>query len=589
MDHNIKELDSELREKVSKRNFYHKAEAQIRPDVCYTSEEQPSEETIDYSDSNQKEEIDAASDQDISGSCTSDQSTDNSLSYSQVYSEIYEESIVRQQRADKLCRAYHLNKSPIHKTREGHSSDYPEDWAYRTDGESQPSIDRSLSSEAWSDVAQHPEESGTDELSYDSIKTKLSAFLESLDKPDSEEQQTDSEEENSSVEAEDSDDQSFGELDYDALIQEQLRIINEYKTKDAIDSVRSSYRRSITSDVAEFDSEQSGENEAQSCCSSNGELSPKLSPRELVSSSSCSPRSLQEFHSYRSAEQKQISQAECSDREMADDTGYPTCSESSTRSTISRSSLPTDYLCRGTRHHHQRRQRRCGSVPKTYQDRGNSPISIKTARCSSLSEKVNSKSEGSKDCFITRSIASIGLQYPSDVEQKVPKKPRSPLGLRFYNADEALMELPDCNAYAIMDENSDYLDLSVVAKEDQISAKLLAAALTTKSRNKSTRRRTTPTEDTCHQSILNCMSSVIFKRRSEPERDHRKKDRLYWIAERILSASLQRCQDIPMEYVMARAHDDDRLRVDISSREIRTLEFHKKFQQQVQALEQIFQ
>ncbi|XP_034660966.1 uncharacterized protein LOC117896632 [Drosophila subobscura] len=562
IDHNIKESDIECKEKVSKRNFYHKAEAEVRPDICYTSEEQPSEETNDYSDSNPKEEIRSESDPDTT-SCTSEKSTDASLSYSQVYSEIYKESKRRQERADRLCRVFNLNKS-----RWGYSSGYPEEWAHRTEEDSEPYTDRSWGSETWSDVAHYPRATNV------SIKPNVRGFLETFHSPECKDQQREQIEEtatNSSVDSADTPE--------DSNDQKPLRIIREYENKDPLDGVRSSFRRSIDSDLSvELDSEQIGECKVQT---------PERSPRELVSSSSCSPRSLEDFHAGPSQVHYEV-RSQKDQKEMTDDTSYPACSESSTRSTISRSSLPRDNLCCGTRHHrhrHRRRRRRVKCVPKKYQDRGNSPINIKMARCSSISEKVDNKNEGSQDCLITRSMASIGTQYQSDCEVNAPKTARSPLGLRIYNADEALMELPDIKGYVVMDENSCFLDLSASANEDQIRAKLLAAALTTRSGNKCRRDRITPTDDTCHRSIQNCMPSVIFKRRSEPVKDIFNKDRLYWMAESILRASEQRYQDIPMKYPISRGYDADRLHVD---REIRCLEFNKKFQQQLQALEEIF-
>ncbi|XP_026850732.1 uncharacterized protein LOC6591803 [Drosophila persimilis] len=630
IDHNTNASDRELKEKASKRNFYHKAEAQIRPDICYSSE-QPSEQANDYSDSILKEEIDSSSDQDTTA-CPSDQSTDNSLSYSQVFSEIYEESITRQQRADKLCRAYNLSKSP-------HYAEYR---SYRTDEESEASTFRSLSSECFSDVAHNPEEAddqATDVLNYDSIKAKFVTSLETFYNPEHEEQQAGPEEEttatNSSVDSEcssvsgnisqDSDDQSSGELDYDALIQEQLRIISEYENKDALDSVRSSFRRSITSDVVEFDSGQSGESEAQSHCSSNGELSPRLSPRQLASSSS-STRSLKELnagpsqlYSFRSlkdrceyssrgipiksqelrkinenispqrdqlTDQEEILEAESSDREMTD----RTYSDSSTSSTISLASVRRDYLCGSTGHHHyhhHRRQRRLESVPKAYRDRGSSPINIKTARFRPMSETVDSQNEKSTDSFSTKSIASIAIQYPSDDEQKDPKTSRSCLGVSLYNADEALVELADFNCPLVMGESSDYLDLSISDDEDHITSKLLAAALTSRSKSRSTSARSTPKDD--HESIMSCRPRVAFKRRSETEEGHCRKNRLYRIAEGILSASLQRYQHMTVEYEMASGDDDDDpLHFDISCK-IQTLEFNKKFQHQLHSLKEIFQ
>ncbi|EDW34364.1 GL22215 [Drosophila persimilis] len=531
IDHNTNASDRELKEKASKRNFYHKAEAQIRPDICYSSE-QPSEQANDYSDSILKEEIDSSSDQDTTA-CPSDQSTDNSLSYSQVFSEIYEESITRQQRADKLCRAYNLSKSP-------HYAEYR---SYRTDEESEASTFRSLSSECFSDVAHNPEEAddqATDVLNYDSIKAKFVTSLETFYNPEHEEQQAGPEEEttatNSSVDSEcssvsgnisqDSDDQSSGELDYDALIQEQLRIISEYENKDALDS-----RDQLT-------------------------------------------------------DQEEILEAESSDREMTD----RTYSDSSTSSTISLASVRRDYLCGSTGHHHyhhHRRQRRLESVPKAYRDRGSSPINIKTARFRPMSETVDSQNEKSTDSFSTKSIASIAIQYPSDDEQKDPKTSRSCLGVSLYNADEALVELADFNCPLVMGESSDYLDLSISDDEDHITSKLLAAALTSRSKSRSTSARSTPKDD--HESIMSCRPRVAFKRRSETEEGHCRKNRLYRIAEGILSASLQRYQHMTVEYEMASGDDDDDpLHFDISCK-IQTLEFNKKFQHQLHSLKEIFQ
>ncbi|BFF90022.1 uncharacterized protein DMAD_08629 [Drosophila madeirensis] len=562
IDHNIKESDIECKEKVSKRNFYHKAEAEVRPDICYTSEEQPSEETNDYSDSNPKEEIRSESDPETT-SCSSEKSTDTSLSYSQAYSEIYKESKRRQQRADRLCRVFNLNKY-----RGENSSGYPEEWAYRTEEDSEPYTDRSLSSETWSDVAHFPRATNV------SIKPNVRGFLETYETfPECEDQQREQIEETGTTSSADSSDTPKHSNE-----QEPLRILRECENKDPLDNVRSSFRRSIDSDTLELDTEQIGECVVQT---------PERSPRELVSSLSCSPRSLDDFHAGPSQVHYEVS-SQKDQKELTDDTSYPACSESSTRSTISRSSLPRDNLCRGTRHSRQRhlqRRRRLKSVPKKYQDRGNSPINIKMARCSRISEKVDNQNERSQDCLI-RSMASIGTQCNSDCEVNAPKTARSPLGLRIYNADEALMEFPDMKDYVVLDENSCFLDLSASANEDQIRAKLLAAALTTtRSGNKRRRDRINPIDDTCHRSMKNCMPSVIFKRRSEPVKDIFNKDRLYWMAESILRASEQRYQDIPMEYPISRGYDADRLHVD---REIRGLEFNKKFQRQLQTLEEIF-
>jgi len=94
---------------------------------------------------------------------------------------------------------------------------------------------------------------------------------------------------------------------------------------------------------------------------------------------------------------------------LTDERDYPVDRRSEIPSTaISQSRSQRDYLSgcstRHRHHHHYRRQR---SVPKTYQDRGNSPINIKTRR------KTHDIEIGT---FLGRSSASVGVQYPSEDE-----------------------------------------------------------------------------------------------------------------------------------------------------------------------------
>ncbi|XP_030373949.1 uncharacterized protein LOC115623644 [Scaptodrosophila lebanonensis] len=63
--------------------------------------------------------------------------------------------------------------------------------------------------------------------------------------------------------------------------------------------------------------------------------------------------------------------------------------------------------------------------------------------------------------------------------------PKNALGLNIINADEALLDIPeDFQGYAVMlDSDADMLDLSISDDEEQIKAKLTAAALTTGKKN----------------------------------------------------------------------------------------------------------
>ncbi|EDW54887.1 GM10671 [Drosophila sechellia] len=131
----------------------------------------------------------------------------------------------------------------------------------------------------------------------------------------------------------------------------------------------------------------------------------------------------------------------------------------------------------------------------------------------------------------------------SDASSSEVAKSKSFLSLKIYDADEALMEIPeDFEGPAIvLDDDADFLDITLTDDEEKIRAKLMAAALTTRkstssiSPNSSSLRNRPPTEPIS----LSYKPNVIFTRRSEVIEDNyapRPNDRVALLAEKFLQS-----------------------------------------------------
>lgn len=657
--YNSKEEVGGGKKKVSKTNFFPKVEARS----------QHSKETATFDEyvPDDMEYVSSEQDEGPTRSQPSHRSTDCSKSFSQIYSEIFEESIERQQKAERACRAYNIDRSKLHER----------------------SQSRGRESATYSSL-------GSD---YSSDLRKRSAEFDCQ-----------------SVE------------EFDSISQAQPKHIVGYQKKAFFNTIRSSFKRLPAS---KNDDEHSRVSLKRSECSGRkleskqSDLKQYYDDGEYYDESStnrypdpCESSTCTKSYAYSRPRKYQL---ESCNTEQIDGRDYLTdCRSVSGTGTSPRRSQRDYHPGSSTRHSHHY-YRRLESVPKTYQDRGNSPINIKTRRQTNESQTlhINEDRDGS---FRTSSV-SVGVQYPSDNEdsaeelhsnipplskldqaeiqslkptrksyckesvvlnftqlvrnvydedremtdtsenrnfsgdlkvsneQEIRKepspyvfdeghsnppglypeeeftdeysegianhlevgshdtksdytyeydpnencsedqtdveaveeltdgqrlnyeeeegllfnqlkdnktsddesklttdslenKPKNSLSLRIYNADEALMEIPEGfkGPAVILDDDADFLDITLTDDEEHIRAKLMAAALTTRTSNPSnsaasSRKSRRSTDST--SSILSYKPSVIFSRRSEVaenEAPPQQNDRISLLAEQVLRA-----------------------------------------------------
>ncbi|KAH8288782.1 hypothetical protein KR054_009556, partial [Drosophila jambulina] len=297
----------------------------------------------------------------------SQRSTDHSKSFSQIYSEIFEESIERQQKAERACRAYNINRSKLRGTRERSDSRRVES-----------GTNSSLESNFYNDLGK-----GSEKHSRQSIE----------------------------------------EFDYKVISERQRTRTVGYRKINPFNTIRSSFKRltPMTDDSDSFRgslkrSECSGRiieyDKFDKYSTKTHEPRSSLSVRE---SSVCIESSV--YSKPRKYQRKSSNTKETNGHDYLKDctsvsrTGNPTSVTSSSRT-------QRDYHPRSSTrrtHHHYRR---LGSVPKTYQDRGNSPINIKTRRQTIESQNLHTDmdTEEERDSSLRKSNVSVGVQYPSDDE-----------------------------------------------------------------------------------------------------------------------------------------------------------------------------
>ncbi|XP_043654054.1 uncharacterized protein LOC122620585 isoform X5 [Drosophila teissieri] len=136
-----------------------------------------------------------------------------------------------------------------------------------------------------------------------------------------------------------------------------------------------------------------------------------------------------------------------------------------------------------------------------------------------------------------------------DVSSSEVAKSKSFLSLKIYDADEALMEIPpDFEGPAIiLDDDADFLDITLTDDEEKIRAKLMAAALTTrKSTSSISPNSSLKTRPSIEPRSLSYEPSVIFTRRSEVLKDNyapRPNDRVALLAEKFLKSFSESATD----------------------------------------------
>ncbi|KAH8418454.1 hypothetical protein KR009_004358, partial [Drosophila setifemur] len=172
------------------------------------------------------------------------------------------------------------------------------------------------------------------------------------------------------------------------------------------------------------------------------------------------------------------------------------------------------------------------------------------------SDRINPPNEYIEDeqMVFKREEEDVALYYESNPPlEKSEAMSKSPLFLRIYDADEALMEIPEEfeGSAIVLDDNADFLDITLTDDEEKIKAKLMAAALTTRPTScSSSANSSAKSSRSCVPSIFSYRPSVIFTRRSEgfevsaPRTD----DRIALLAEQTLRVcSRQYTKWLPFE------------------------------------------
>ncbi|KAH8250421.1 hypothetical protein KR026_012614, partial [Drosophila bipectinata] len=673
----------------------------------------------------------------------SQRSTDGSMSFSQIYSEIYEESKKREKKAERACRNYHINKSKLHR-----NQDISESGSAAYEGDN-----GSLGSE------------------YSSYSARRSRDYES---------------------------RSMEDRDFESFVRDQQQSIVGYQDRESLRSERSSFKRLIASEWEESIPEDNeleidvGSSTTSSRRVSRHSRDSQRSTKESQGSRSSDKGRVSRGSSFRKSDHK-YSEKSSSGQQVSSERGKSSCytrsmktnsislppeetygteyedykSRRSATSASLRSECEEDYLpSSSTRHRHHHHYRRLQGEPKTYQDRGNSPINIKTSRHSiemqEPQEDFEYEGENSlgrslefHDSSMGKSSISVGVQYPSEDEGEAPyteggesyfseqpenleenptwytegmesnisekqekneekptwsrkekqesiiaeeslkddydenispcegasqiptnsvyseydqvmsmpnktedysyepeeslkydygenisayegasqdptnsayseydqmmiaeesvkselpqevvqPKPKSAFNLRIYNADEALMIMPENykGPAIILDDDAEFLDISLTDDEEQIRAKLMAAALTTKRTSSSSSPYSsspkTSSPYSIQPSIGSYRPSVIFSRRSEEDEEDpppRPKSRIALLAEQTLRHCSQnytnvmplKIRGVPNTLSLDEWNGTSRLKAD---RQILAEEFQKKFNRQLKIVAESFQ
>ncbi|XP_017081609.2 uncharacterized protein LOC108114935 [Drosophila eugracilis] len=282
-------------------------------------------------------------------------STDRSKSFSQIYSEIFEESKERQQKAERACRTYCINASKLHRSFEASGSRGPGSGNYESSLESECSSN-------WEREYREYESSSIEEPDFDGQRRHQKDFKSKPIKGPSNKTEP-----------------------------------RERFCCELNQGSRNSY--SYPSDNRYSEDTSKAKQKARSCVCA-------LESSVCSLCSACSRSRKYHSEGYRT--------------EVTDGSDYPgDCRSVIPTTATSQSRSQRDYLSSCStrhRHHHYCRQR---SEPKTYQDRGNSPINIKTRRKTHDYQGIPSETGSAKVRVrdsLSSSRASIGVQYPSEDE-----------------------------------------------------------------------------------------------------------------------------------------------------------------------------
>uniref|UniRef100_A0A6P4E240 Uncharacterized protein LOC108039505 n=1 Tax=Drosophila rhopaloa TaxID=1041015 RepID=A0A6P4E240_DRORH len=353
---------------ILKSNFSHKSQEQSK----HSRDEDFSEE--EFEDTPKDIEYLSSEQDDVHcRSQISQQSTDRSKSFSQIYSEIFEESKERQQKAEWACRTYNINKSKLHRSLQKSGSRELGSGHYESSLGSESSSNLAKRSQEYENRLKQGRIGNINDNQEKCILNKARSPFSELEGP-----------------------HTHGEeIAKDLRLKRSKRLVNKLERTERWCSHRNQESRKPYSHWSE--------NRCSDDC--NRSYLCKHETSAFRTSSVCS-------------------RSRKYDSEVTDGNDYPAVCKSDTSAGIQTTATPQsgsqrDYLSssstRHRHHHHYRRQR---SVPKTYQDRGNSPINIKTRRRMHDYQDLHRETgtEKVRKGWLGRSSASVGVQYPSGDE-----------------------------------------------------------------------------------------------------------------------------------------------------------------------------
>ncbi|EDW84272.1 uncharacterized protein Dwil_GK14055 [Drosophila willistoni] len=493
-----------------------------------------------------------------SGSSKNSHSTDASKTYSEIYSEIYEESRARQEKAESVCKFYNL-----------HKEDRTERWVKQL---GQPDRnDDELSSGTTSYSSSHltvnkSELDFEEDIEQDVFKKNKTATISKSDLTEEEEVEVisnfkiASEEELEVVspkqETASKVPNSESDIELESLIEEEME--DASKNEETTADLESDFEE-------EIDENALTENEMdiiwkyeQAASDSGSDFEKELDRGALIDEE---VEIIAQYKSMRSTNESKksrfetdfekleeavieeeleimsqykdnpISSKSSHCQEMNQSSKFSS-SESSNRTSNYAKSNQTNNYCSDSISNWK--------TTKTYQDRANSPISFRKETKNKCDQTSLGKSTG-----------NVGIQYPSDNElYNQTKITNNPLGLRIHNADEALIGVtPNYfnESMIILDDDADFLNLSLTDDESQIHCKLMAAALSNKKSSTSITGKSIDSNESISTAsiVASYTPSVYFHRRSDSDLAEEKekgsptpeKDYVAYLAE----ASLRAC------------------------------------------------
>ncbi|XP_068153512.1 uncharacterized protein laf [Drosophila tropicalis] len=482
-----------------------------------------------------------------SGSSKNSQSTDASKTYSEIYSEIYEESKARQEKAESVCKFYNLHKEDRTErwVKQMGQPDRNYDELFEVASSGTTSYSSSLLTVNKSELGCVEEDIEEDviktksELTEEEEQEMISNYKPSVPNSERDIASEPIIKEEMETAAKDSDLQS--DIELESLVEEEMEVISKNQETASKNSdlqsdieLESLVEEKMDSDFEEeIDENALTENEMdiiwkykQEASDSGSDFEDELDRGALIEEeveiiaqykSMRSPKGSKKSHFKMDFGRLEEAVIEEELEIMSQYKTNPISSRSShyqmNESLKFSSSVSSNISSNYARSNYHSDSISYWKTTKTYQDRANSPICIHR----------ETKNKCDQTDSLRKSTENVGIQYPSDNElynQTIITN--NPLGLRIHNADEALIGVtPDYfdESMIILDDDADFLNLSLTDDESQIHCKLMAAALTNKKSSTSITGKSIDLNESISSSSImaSYTPSVYFHRRSDSD------------------------------------------------------------------------